>query len=108
MRSCWVALLVVACDGGPHLDSATPASAHANDIVALTGRHLCGSNADCATAGGSVAIGLSPPTVQAIIVSYMDTTAQIQVPAVAPIGKTDLVLTVNGQSSNALAFDVLP
>ncbi len=104
----WVAIFVAACDGGPHLDSATPASASANAIVAIAGRHLCGSNADCTNAGGAVEIGLSPPTVQAIIVSYTDTAAQIQIPAIAPIGKTDLVLVVNDHASNALAFEVLP
>ena len=104
----WAALVVAACTSGPHLDSATPASAHADDIVMLAGEHLCGSKGDCTTAGGEVQIGLNPPTVQAIIVSYTDTVAQIQIPAVAPVGKTDLVLTVNNSSSNALAFEVLP
>jgi len=103
-----VALIVAACDSGPHLDSATPAAASANAIVELAGRHLCGSNGDCATAGGEVQIGLSPPTVQAIVVSYADTVAQIQIPAIAPIGKTDLVLVVNDHASNSLAFEVLP
>ncbi len=105
----WAVLLLAACDnGGPHLDSVSPPSASANAIVTLSGRHLCGSNGDCANAGGDVQLGLTPPTVQTIIVSYADTTVEIAIPPVAPIGKTDIVLTVNDRSSNSLAFEVLP
>ena len=105
----WVAVLVAACDsGGPHLDTATPASASASSIVMLAGSRLCGSSGDCATAGGEVQIGISPPTVQAIVVSYSDTAAQIQIPSAAPVGATDLIITVDERSSNALPFEVLP
>jgi hypothetical protein len=93
---------------GPRLDSAAPAAASAAAVVTITGRHLCGPTSDCATAGGQIQIGLQPPTVAATIVSYADTTAQIQIPAIAPVGRTSLVVTVDDRASNALAFEVLP
>jgi hypothetical protein len=107
----WLAVLAAAgCSetAGPRLDSATPASARANAIVTLAGSHLCGATGDCTTAGGEIQIGLQPPTVQAMIVSYADTVAQIEIPSLAPVGKTALVVTVNARASNALAFEVLP
>jgi hypothetical protein len=104
------ALILAACHDAnpPHLDSVTPTSASANTIVQIVGEHLCGPTGDCASAGGDVQLGLSPPTVQAIIVSYADTVAQIQIPAITPIGKTSIVFTVDDRASNALAFEVLP
>jgi hypothetical protein len=107
----WLAVLAAAgCTDstGPHLDAVMPTSARASAIVTLSGRHLCGAAGDCATAGGQVQIGLSPPTVAATIVSYADASAQIQIPTVTPPGATALVVTVNDRASNALSFEVLP
>jgi hypothetical protein len=107
----WLAVVAAAsCSDttAPRLDSVTPASGRANDIVTLAGRHLCGASSDCAMAGGHVQLGLQPPTVQATIVSYADTMAQIEIPTVTPVGTTELVVTVNDRASNALSFEVLP
>ena len=95
-------------DAGPRLESATPAAAERNAIVALAGERLCGAHGDCSTAGGEIQLGLDPPTVRANIVSYSDTSAQIVIPPVAPVGATVLIVTVNERSSNALDFEVLP
>jgi hypothetical protein len=102
--------LLVACsdDGGPRLDGVLPAAASRNAIVALTGRRLCGASGDCGTAAGEVQLGITSPTVRAIIVSYSDTEAQITIPSAAPLGHTVLIATVNERSSNALDFEVLP
>jgi len=111
IRRAVVATLAVAgCadDGGPRLDSAEPAAASHGMLVTLGGRRLCGERGDCATAGGEITIGLDSPFVQASILSYEDTTAQIVIPELAPVGKTQLVVTVNERSSNALDFEVLP
>ena len=107
-RALGVAVLLAGCadDGGPRLDAVTPTSAGRGATVTLTGRRLCGTNADCTTAAGEVLIGLELPAVQAIVTMYGDTSAQIMIPQVAPIGPTHLVVTVNDRTSNALAFEV--
>jgi hypothetical protein len=103
------AIVLVGCDdGGPRLHAVTPDAASHNVVVTLTGARFCGPHGDCTSAGGEVALGLEPPSVRAAIVSFADTTAQIEIPALVPIGKTELVMTVNDRSSNALAFEVLP
>jgi hypothetical protein len=94
-------------DGGPRLDAVAPAKAAANATVTLTGRRLCGASGDCTRAGGSIVIGLSDP-VRATVTGYSDTSALIVIPPVAPIGTTEIVVTVNDQASNAIDFEVLP
>ena len=103
-----VTLVACADDGGPRLDAATPSSARRNEMVTITGRRLCGTSGDCATAAGEIQLGLEPPMVRAVVVSYSDTATAIVVPASAPIGATSLIVTVGERSSNALAFEVLP
>jgi hypothetical protein len=105
-----VACALGACtdDAGPRLDAVTPAAAARAAMVELTGRRLCGAGGACATAAGEVQIGIDPPTVRAVVVAYSDTSAQIMIPSVTPVGNTVLVVTVNERSSNALDFEVLP
>ena len=102
------ALACAGDDGGPRLDSASPEMAPRGATVTLTGTRLCGATGDCARAAGQVQLGLSAPTVQAQVVSLSASSAQIVVPATTPIGRTSLVVTVNDQASNALAFEVVP
>lgn len=102
--------LLVACTAqhGPHLESVEPAAAHPGAMVRLTGDRLCGEDAACDTAGGSIQIGVAPKSVVlAQIVAYTDREATIVVPAVTPAGATVLVATVNDLASNDLPFDVL-
>lgn len=101
-------LSACADDGGPRLEAASPAAAPRNAMITITGRRLCGSSGDCATAAGEIQLGLEPPMVRAIVVSYSDSASQILVPAAAPIGATSLIVTVDERTSNALAFEVLP
>ena len=103
----FVLLVLSACssDDGPRLTKVDPTSAPLNATVTLTGSGLCGSGGDCAHAGGQVEIGLSGP-IQAAIEQYSDTSIEIVIPAIAPIGKTQLYLTVGGQTSNAVDFEV--
>lgn len=102
-----LALTCCADDGGPRLDAATPAAAARNARVTLTGRRLCGPRGDCATAAGEVQLGLALPMVRAVVVSFSDTSAQIVIPPVTPLGPTTVLVTVNERSSNALAFEVV-
>src|SRR5262249_7632720 len=94
-------------DGGPRLDAAEPAAAARRATVRLLGRRLCGEGARCESAGGAVRLGAEPPLVQATVLAYGDTEAEIQIPDLAPLGPTVLIVTVNEHASNALAFEVL-
>jgi uncharacterized protein (TIGR03437 family) len=99
-----VLALVAGCaqTPGPHLTSATPSPAAHGAIVTIAGERMCDGN--CSTAAGELTIG----NVRAPLLAFSDASAQIAVPVVAPAGKTDIVLTVSGSSSNALGFEVLP
>ena len=85
-----------------------PAASSRNTMVTLTGSRLCGATADCAHVGATIAFGVQLPAIDAAIVTYAATTAAIIVPDAAPVGSTELVVTVDGRSSNALPFEVTP
>jgi hypothetical protein len=93
-------------DHGPRLAAAAPASAPAGALVTISGERLCGESGDCEAAGGAIRIGYDNP-VQAMILAYTDTSAQIRIPSITPIGDTVLIVTVNERASNALDFRVL-
>lgn len=95
-------------EGGPRLDAVTPAASARNTMVTVTGQHLCGAEDDCTRATGSIVLGLSPPLVQASVVSAEPSALRIVIPSLAEIGATHLVATVDDRSSNALPFEVLP
>jgi hypothetical protein len=101
-------LLVAGCAAtpGPRLLAASPAQGSPGALIALTGTDLCAG--DCATAAGEVLLGLGAQPLRAPVASYDDTMAVIAVPSLAPVGATQIVVTVGSASSNALAFEVLP
>ena len=105
---CSILLLAAACvtEHGPRLVGADPTQAQRGAMVTLSGSGLC--DGACETAGGEVLVGLGSTQVRAPIVSYTDTVAVIEIPSLAPVGATDLVVSVRDQSSNALGFEVLP
>lgn len=103
--------LVAGCSSqgtGPQLTSASPSSAAHGATVTIRGEHMC--DGDCATAAGEFTVdgGEDSLTVQLPIVMFGDTSAQVTIPDTAPVGTTDIVLTVDDSASNALAFGVLP
>jgi hypothetical protein len=93
---------------GPRLESVTPLAARNGELVVIAGERLCGASGDCETAGGEVQFGLELPTLRARIVRYEDSEAEVEVPDLAAVGDTSIVVTVNESSSNELAFEVLP
>jgi hypothetical protein len=105
-----LSLALAGCvDGrGPRLTMVTPEAAGHGARVMLAGEHLCGATANCATAGGEVQIGLNPPIVIAPVIEYSDTAAVIEIPSLAEVGPSKIVVTVNESASNALDFEVLP
>jgi hypothetical protein len=104
----FTALAGCADDGGPRLDAVEPPAARRTATVTIAGRRLCGATGDCARAAGAVDLGLDPPMMRAIVVSYSDTAARVVIPPGAPLGPSAWVVTVNERASNALAFEVLP
>lgn len=109
MRCAWSAILVAGCadNGGPRLEAVTPSAGARGTQVTVTGEHLCGESGNCETAGGEFQFGLDVPVVLASVIALEDTEAVLEVPQLAEIGSTEIVLTVNDRSSNALAFIVL-
>ncbi len=103
-----LALGACADDGGPRLDQVTPSTARPGASVELTGRRFCGETLSCLGIAAKVELGLDPPMIEAMVFAYSDNVATIQIPSFAPPGKTALVLTVDGRSSNSLDFEVLP
>jgi hypothetical protein len=106
----WWLVVVAACttEPGPELDAVVPAAASHDAMVTLSGERLCGTSNDCMAVTSTLQVGLELPVIDAVITDFSATTATFVIPALAPVGKTELVITVNNRSSNALAFEVLP
>jgi len=103
----WLIPFVAACGGrsGPTIDSVMPPSGPPSALVALMGNDFCGGGA-CDTAGGEVLFGLGSTPLRAGTASYDDGTIVVAVPSAAHVGTTQIVLDVNGASSNAVDFEV--
>ncbi len=73
----------------------------------LAGQRLCGESGNCETAAGKIQIGLDLPATLATVIDYTDVHAIIEIPSAAESGPTEIVVTVNDRTSNAIAFEVL-
>jgi hypothetical protein len=104
----WLVLAACAAPPGPRLEAAMPAAAPHAAAVMLSGERLCGTSSDCMAVAATIQIGLELPAIDAQIIAYSAGSATIIIPASAALGPTDLVVTVNGRASNALAFEVVP
>lgn len=106
----WALVAVVGCtdDRGPRLLSVMPEAARRGAMVTVTGERLCGEAGDCGSAAGEFQIGLDVPVIKANVLSLEEGRAVLEIPALAEVGRTEIVLTVNERASNALAFEVLP
>jgi hypothetical protein len=108
----WGIVVAAGCDagGGPHIDSVAPRAGRAGDAITLSGRGFCadvGATADCGrSTAGYVAFGINPPMVRAAVSSWDDTAIVVTVPESVARGGTELIVTVDGLSSNAAAFEV--
>ncbi|MBL8624917.1 MAG: hypothetical protein JNK64_26650 [Myxococcales bacterium] len=107
------ALAACAPVDGPRLDGLDPAAARRGATVTLTGRDLCGGTATATGAcdplpSGAVDFGLSPPMVRAPVRSWADAEIRVTVPSQVAAGATSVYVTVDGRTSNALDFEVLP
>lgn len=99
-----------AAEDGPRLDAIAPVGGARGAMVTLTGAGLCGpDNPGCARLpSGAVDFGLTPPIARAAIVTWADDAIAVRVPAAVDNGATTVYVTVDGRSSNGIAFEVLP
>jgi hypothetical protein len=112
------ALLCAACgldSTGPVIDDVLPSSARRGDPVEIRGDRFCSDSKDevqedgrCATTiAAVVTIGTSEEPARATVASYLQTRISITVPHEAPGGATVILVTRQGNVSNAAAFEVL-
>jgi hypothetical protein len=111
--SVFACLGLAACGGTlapeniPELQAADPPSAGANTTVVLEGLNLCGLQANCAGTDIEVKV-LTPETLVIDYEAYSATSITFVVPSFVPEGATDIIVVVDGESSNELPFTVLP
>src|SRR5690349_19894632 len=91
----------------PHLASVVPAQASPGTVVSLAGTALCqvahdsGEEPIVCPNAGAVVFGTAP----ASATLWSDDLVMAEVPAAGP-GSAPVRVTVNGRSSNALAFEI--
>jgi uncharacterized protein (TIGR03437 family) len=116
VRGAWVAVLVAGCEGvdGPLVDEIVPASARRGEQVVIGGARFCAGRVavdsdECEQLPvGGVQFGLEIPQVTAPVVTWNDVTIRVEVPDSVADGTTEIVVTANGRSSNAIDFEVVP
>ena len=83
-------------------------------MVTVHGAGFCGDgraagDGTCTTLPtGAVDFGLELPTARALVLAWTEASIDVTVPASASVGSTDVIVTVDGRSSNGGAFEVLP
>jgi hypothetical protein len=110
------AVALAACQpgNGPTIDRVTPAQATRGTMVTVHGEGFCGEgraagDGSCTTLPpGAVDFGLELPMARALVLSWTEAAIEVTVPAAAQVGETDVIVTVDGRSSNGGAFEVLP
>ncbi len=109
-----VGLAACAPAAGPSIDRVEPPAAARGAQVVVRGAGFCGEgraagDGACVTPPpGSVVFGIDPPSARALVVSWAAEAITVTVPAAAPAGGTEVVVTVDGRSSGAAPFEVLP
>ncbi|MEZ4399148.1 MAG: hypothetical protein R3B06_03970 [Kofleriaceae bacterium] len=110
-----LAAAVAACTTtGPVLTEVRPATAAAGAQVTLRGARLCGDAVEVVDGActplpsGAVDLGLRPPIVRAVPISWRDDAIVIEVPAAVAPGATTVYVTVDGRSSNGVTLEIVP
>ena len=93
-------------EGGPYLSSAAPSRGRVGETVELSGSRLCGALDDCNAATGSVTFDDSTAHL-APILSVNPGALRVVVPPMSP-GMVRIIAVVDGESSNAVDFEVVP
>jgi len=113
--SIW-ALSTAACGpgDGPWIDRIEPAAAARGAAVTVRGQRFCGDGRATADGScdplppGSVVFGLDLPAARGLVLAWADQEISVQVPAASPVGSVDVVVTVDGRSSNGVTVEVTP
>lgn len=119
MRGSWLLMIasVAACVGvdGPIVDAVAPSPARVNADITIAGRGFCGergveaTGACVALPSGFVNFGLESPILRAELRSWTDEAIVAVVSSALPPGRgTEVYVTVDGRSSNAVTLEVLP
>jgi hypothetical protein len=111
-----VALGLAACapGNGPRIERVEPAQAVRGATVTVFGEQFSGEgraadDGSCTTLPpGSVVFGLELPAARADVLSWSDGAIGVTVPAAAVTGELEVIVTVDGRSSDGGAFEVLP
>jgi len=99
---------------GPTVDRVEPAQAARGAMVTVRGAGFCGEGrlgaaGACTTLPpGAVDFGIDPPMVRATVLAWADAAIAVTVPTSVMTGGTDVLVTVDGRTSNAATFEVLP
>ncbi|HUQ03069.1 MAG TPA: hypothetical protein VM261_11290 [Kofleriaceae bacterium] len=99
---------------GPTVDRIEPTQATRGTMVTVHGEGFCGDGraagdgACSSLPPGAVDFGLELPMARALVLAWSDVAIDVEVPAAARVGATDVIVTVDGRSSNGGAFEVLP
>lgn len=93
-------------EGGPTLLSLSASAGQVGSTIELNGTRLCGALDDCSAATGSVTFD-DATAHAAPIVGVTPTLLRVVVPPMSP-GVKRVVAIVDGESSNALDFEVVP
>lgn len=115
----WMVLLMVLSPGlgacgdsgtGPEIESLMPSAASPGEVVEVLGKRFCGGDADddgaCASQPDGVVSFGADASLRGLVAAWSDTRISLTVPSTAPLGATLVVVTVDGVSSNEVAFDV--
>lgn len=116
MRLAAAAMGLAACQpgNGPTIDRVEPAREARGAMVTVRGEGFCGEgraagDGSCTTLpSGSVDFGLELPMARARVLSWSDAAIGVTVPDAARVGDVEVIVTVDGRSSNGGAFEVLP
>jgi hypothetical protein len=99
---------------GPTIERVEPAAAARGTRIVVMGDEFCGEGRDggdgtCTSLPpGAVDVGLDLPMARAMVVTWGAQEIMVNVPAAAATGASEIIVTVDGRSSNAAAFEVLP
>jgi predicted small lipoprotein YifL len=112
--------VMTACGGdggsGPEIDAIAPASGARGAAVTITGVRFCGDGDDAAGADGActtppagfVNFGVDADVARATVTSWRHEEIVVSVPQAVVDGTNQVIVTVNGVSSNAAEFAVVP
>jgi uncharacterized protein (TIGR03437 family) len=97
----------------PIVDAIAPAAASPGANVTIRGSQFCTgtftTDGACESLPpGAVDFSLRPPIARAQIVTWRNDAITVIVPSQLPVGSTSVYVTVDGRTSNAIDFEVLP